>query len=415
MFIKVQNAIYLEDANGQEGRSFKSRFLQAGLVKYDFGVCLLKKETIDKFVNTFMECPVIIGHKDDITENDVVGTIQKIWFSSDDGWFWCSGIITSKKAIELIENGYNVSCQYRITDYSENTEGKLHNANPYDKEILDGVFEHLAIVENPRYEDAFIAVNAYIDKDKEFIKWFKKTLFEAVAKEFVARNSEVFLESEHPRGKDGKFTKKGNAEKSSEVYNPSVLIGVKKGKPLNHKQAMNVNPKYFEGEEFRNNCQSCVLAYDLCRRGYDVKAVPYKEDFGKIFELARNPFHGWINPDNKQPCKGTKINAQNPEQCLEWLSNNLKNGERYVFIYGTVREEGFSRDSRHIVCIEKVEKDKIRIADPQNYRERIGEDDIIGFLDVNTDFSGKYSIEILRVDDKEVNPYFVDEVVQGKF
>uniref|UniRef100_UPI004027D3D3 DUF2213 domain-containing protein n=1 Tax=Candidatus Scatousia sp. TaxID=3085663 RepID=UPI004027D3D3 len=120
--------------------------MQAGLVKYDFGVCLLKKETIDKFINTFVECPVIIDHKDDIAEDDSVGTINTIWFSAEDGWYWCSGILTDPKAIELIENGYNVSCQYRITEYSENTEGKLHNANPYDKEILDGVFEHLAIV-----------------------------------------------------------------------------------------------------------------------------------------------------------------------------------------------------------------------------------------------------------------------------
>lgn len=165
--LKATNAIYLEDGNGQEGRPFKSRFLQAGLVKYDFGVCLLKKETIDKFVNTFVECPVIIDHKDNLTEADRVGTIQKIWFSSDDGWFWCSGIITDEKAIDLIEKGYNVSCQYRITDYIDNDEGKLHNANPYDKEILDGVFEHLAIVENPRYEDAFIAVNAYIAANKD--------------------------------------------------------------------------------------------------------------------------------------------------------------------------------------------------------------------------------------------------------
>lgn len=160
--LKATNAIYLEDSNGHEGRPFKSRFLQAGLVKYDFGVCLLKKETIDKFVNTFVECPVIINHKDNIAPDDIVGTIQKIWFSADDGWFWCSGVITDDKAIDLIENGYNVSCQYRITEYADNDEGKLHNANPYDKEILDGVFEHLAIVENPRYEDAFIAVNAYI-------------------------------------------------------------------------------------------------------------------------------------------------------------------------------------------------------------------------------------------------------------
>lgn len=187
--MKATNAIYLEDTTGQEGRPFKSRFLQAGLVKYNFGVCLLKKETIDKFVNTFVECPVIIDHKDNITENDVVGTIQKIWFSSDDGWFWCSGIITDDKAIKLIENGYNVSCQYRIIDYADNDEGKLHNANPYDKEILNGVFEHLAIVENPRYEDAFIAVNAYIATNNDF------------------------NEDDHPRDDEGKFTD-GNGSKT---------------------------------------------------------------------------------------------------------------------------------------------------------------------------------------------------------
>lgn len=190
--MKATNAIYLEDANGQEGRPFKSRFLQAGLVKYDFGVCLLKKETIDKFVNTFVGQPLIIDHKDNIREADRVGTINHIWFSPEDGWFWCDGVITDEKAIKLIEDGYNVSCQYRITDYSDNTEGKLHNANPYDKEILDGVFEHLAIVANPRYEDAFIAVNAYIAKNNDF------------------------NEDDHPRDDDGKFTDGDNYFKNWE-------------------------------------------------------------------------------------------------------------------------------------------------------------------------------------------------------
>lgn len=101
--------------------------------------------------------------------------------SAEDGWYWCSGVLTDEEAVKLIEDGYNVSCQYRITDYAENTEGKFHNANPYDKEILNGVFEHLAIVENPRYEGAFIAVNAYIAANKEF------------------------NEEEHPRDDEGKF------------------------------------------------------------------------------------------------------------------------------------------------------------------------------------------------------------------
>lgn len=169
MITLAQNAIFLDEQT-ENGRPFKARFLQAGLVKYDFGVCLLKKETIDKFVDTFMDNPVIIGHKDIIYNEDKVGEIQHIWFSAEDGWFWCSGVLTSQEAIDLIQNGYSVSCQYRITNYKENRAGRLHNGNPYDKEILDGVFEHLAIVKNPRYEEAMIAVNAIIaENEKEFV------------------------------------------------------------------------------------------------------------------------------------------------------------------------------------------------------------------------------------------------------
>ena len=158
--IKATNAIFLGDKqeNGEQ-RPFKARFLQAGLVKYDFGVCLLKKETIDKFINTFIDCPVIIDHKDNLTEEDRKGTIKNIWFSPEDGWFWCDGVL-SDEAANLVEQGYNVSCQYRITEYANNYEYKLHNGNEYDKEILNGIFEHLAIVKTPRYEDAYIAVNA---------------------------------------------------------------------------------------------------------------------------------------------------------------------------------------------------------------------------------------------------------------
>ena len=166
--IKAANAIILGDKTEEEGRPFKARFLQAGLVKYNFGVCLLKKETIDRFVNTFMECPVIIGHKDEIKRDEIKGTIKNIWFSPEDGWFWCSGTLDDEAA-KKVEKGFNVSCQYRITEYTNNTDNKLHNGNKYDKEILNGVFEHLAIVENPRYEDAYIAVNAIMASNDHWI------------------------------------------------------------------------------------------------------------------------------------------------------------------------------------------------------------------------------------------------------
>lgn len=200
---KAVNAIILGEGS-EKGRPFKSRFLQAGLVKYDFGVCLLQKETIDKFIDTFKGCPVIINHKDNITESDKVGVVNNIWFSDKDGWYWCDGVLTDDKAVKLVESGYNVSCQYAIIDYSINNDGKLHNGNPYDKEILNGLFEHLAIVDNPRYEGAYIAVNAY------------------VAQNAICRNE--FKENEHPRDRGGKFCIKPNSNYSSyEDYETEFL------------------------------------------------------------------------------------------------------------------------------------------------------------------------------------------------
>lgn len=163
MNVTAINSIYLNEDTGGKGRFFKSRFLQAGLVKYQFGVCLLKKETIDKFVNTFIGCPVVINHQD-VTDESAkeqrVGVISRVYFEPSDAWFWCEGVLFDNGAIDLVQKGYTVSCQYEITEYSDNSDGELHNGNPYDKEILGGRFEHLAIVDSPRYEDAIIAVNA---------------------------------------------------------------------------------------------------------------------------------------------------------------------------------------------------------------------------------------------------------------
>ena len=161
---KASNGIILgAEETGGKGRPFKARFLVPGLVKYDYGVCLLTKENADKFIQEFVGCPVVIDHQDVTDENvkDIgAGDIFSVWFDDKDGYYWCNGIIRDKKALELINQGYSVSCQYVITEYSDNTTGALHNGNPYDKVIENGRPEHLAIVKNPRYEGAIIAVNA---------------------------------------------------------------------------------------------------------------------------------------------------------------------------------------------------------------------------------------------------------------
>lgn len=172
MEMTAQNAIYLDAETGGKGRQFKCRFLVPGLVKYDYGVCLLTKENADRFIQGFVGCPVIINHHE-VTDKNAkelsVGNIFSVWFDDKDGYYWCNGIINDKKAIELIEKGYSVSCQYTITEYADNNSGALHNGNPYDKIIENGKPEHLAIVNNPRYEGAIIAVNALLAENED--KW----------------------------------------------------------------------------------------------------------------------------------------------------------------------------------------------------------------------------------------------------
>lgn len=172
MEITASNAIYLGEETGGKGRQFKARFLVPGLVKYDYGVCLLTKENADKFMQGFIGCPVVINHQK-VTDNNVkdiaVGDIFSVWFDEKDGYYWCNGIIRDKEAIKLIDEGYSVSCQYLITECSDNTTGALHNGNPYDKIIENGKPEHLAIVNKPRYEGAIIAVNAIMAENAD--KW----------------------------------------------------------------------------------------------------------------------------------------------------------------------------------------------------------------------------------------------------
>ena len=106
--------------------------------------------------------PVIINHKGlskDNADGERVGVVSNVWFDEKDGWYWCEGVIWDETAQNLItDRGWSVSCSYdvKLADDAGGTENNI----PYDIEFLDGVFTHLAIVDNPRYERANIVFNS---------------------------------------------------------------------------------------------------------------------------------------------------------------------------------------------------------------------------------------------------------------
>lgn len=160
------NIVFDSDLTEGRGRHFTSRFIEAGAVSYAQGVLKVSKEALDSFVQTLVGCRVVIRHQNITSENDAddqrVGVVSSVRFNAEDGWFWCDGIIWDAEALKKIEQGWSVSCCYDA-EQTTGEGGEWHNMH-YDDELVTGKFIHLAIVPNPRYEDATILLNSKEEK-----------------------------------------------------------------------------------------------------------------------------------------------------------------------------------------------------------------------------------------------------------
>jgi len=147
--------------------NFRARVLLPGLVSYEdqgCGLALLSHESISNSIQTFVGRPLILtprlNHKHvepDTMERDASGYITKAYFDSSDGWFYVEGTVFADKAKDAINKVGLVSCAYKVT---KTGNGGERNAIKYQEEILQFSGEHLAIVDNPRYEGATIRLNS---------------------------------------------------------------------------------------------------------------------------------------------------------------------------------------------------------------------------------------------------------------
>lgn len=169
------------------GRNFKSRFIEPGVISYkDVGgeIEYLSKETLDRCAESFVGRPVIIRHSKvtpQTMEGKACGYISRVWYNPADGWYWCEGVITNDDAKNLIENGWSVSCGYNVTGTDEC--GGVYHAIKYRRELTAFEGEHLALVENPRYEGATIRLNSKPkSSNMNLFKLFKKAAAPADSK-----------------------------------------------------------------------------------------------------------------------------------------------------------------------------------------------------------------------------------------
>jgi len=146
------------------GESFYGMHFYPGVAEYaepdggSFRV-FINEDTIRKMSPTFKVRPVYVDHvdgvDDDINEvrKDADGWVIRSFFNESDGKTWVEFIVVSERGLEAIRRGYKLSNAYHPTSFGP---GGVWNGVEYDKEITDAEYEHLAIVQDPRYSESII-------------------------------------------------------------------------------------------------------------------------------------------------------------------------------------------------------------------------------------------------------------------
>ena len=170
--------------------------------------------------------------------------------------------------------------------------------------------------------------------------------------------------------------------KQPRALNPSV-IDAKKNEKLAHEikrldnsrskkvadttpgQAMNFesadggkpNPNFRKGGGYQRNCQSCVVAYEMRRRGYNVQSLPNTP--GSMLEvLSHNTSLAWVDRETGKPPRYIVPGQPTIKKTFKYLENELKSNNRYTI------EFAWKRSGAHIVHIYK-DGGVIHIYDPQ--------------------------------------------------
>ena len=158
-----------------------------------------------------------------------------------------------------------------------------------------------------------------------------------------------------------------------------VIANVTCGSPMSIDEALKANPNYSSGREYQINCQRCVQAYELRRRGYDVIAKP---------KPASNNLVSWGNecfiPSSANPHNEYIFSNAVSEVKKELTA--APDGSRYsVYIAWKGRSGG-----AHVFIAEK-QGNTIRYVDPQT-----------GNSDVSSYFLRGKRFGLFRLDDKDI-------------
>lgn len=209
---------------------------------------------------------------------------------------------------------------------------------------------------------------------------------------------------------------KEGLETVKDVETLAKLAGVIKGDPMTREQANSgkVNPQFNESEGYKNNCQTCVVAYEARLRGYDVTALPFK-DGSMLDRLSRHTNLAWIDPatgEHPEYIKDDK--ATTPKKFLAFLEKVVQSGSRYTLQFGWRGR----RRMGHIVSLDRDDNNVLRLYDPQNgvtYSYEQLKQYLTRLRYTMTIYGEKLAAvpKLMKIDELEFDTEVVNEILKG--
>lgn len=117
---------------------------------------LVNENAIKQMDSTFVGKPVYVHHVDEVDVDKIHeadGFVTDSFYNECDGKHWVKFIVVSDNGHKAIQNGWRLSNAYIPKEFGV---GGLWHGVEYAKEVTRGEYEHLAIVQNPRYEESKI-------------------------------------------------------------------------------------------------------------------------------------------------------------------------------------------------------------------------------------------------------------------
>lgn len=192
-------------------------------------------------------------------------------------------------------------------------------------------------------------------------------------------------------------------------------LSIERGKPMAHKEADTgrTNPNFdMESYEWSHNCQCCVVTYEMRRRGYDVTAAP-RTDNRYIEALAYHSGYAYIDPITGRMPSPLRMYYHTDETIESYakrlLENYIPDKGRYAVSFAHNEHVG------HIFSIERRSNGTILVYDPQTDRYDIYTPNDISKFTLLLEYLGgcdkSFPVEVLRVDDKLINPRYISNFV----